>query len=46
LVCAAFRRGEFDYVDAAGEISETDFFRARSRASRFWKNWRPPTRLR
>lgn len=28
LVCAAFRRGEFDYVDAAGEISETDFFRA------------------
>lgn len=28
LVCDAFRRGEFDYIDAAGEISETDFFRA------------------
>ena len=28
LVCDAFRRGEFDYVDAAGELSETDFFRA------------------
>jgi hypothetical protein len=28
LVCEAFRRGEFDYVDAAGELSETDFFRA------------------
>jgi hypothetical protein len=27
-VCEAFRRGEFDYVDAAGELSETDFFRA------------------
>jgi Transposase DDE domain len=28
LVCEAFRRGEFDYLDAAGEISETEFFRA------------------
>jgi hypothetical protein len=28
LVCEAFRNGEFDYVDAAGELSETDFFRA------------------
>ena len=28
LVCDAFRRGEFDYIDAAGELSETDFFRA------------------
>ncbi len=28
LVCGAFRRGEFDYLDAAGEIPETDFFRA------------------
>jgi Transposase DDE domain len=28
LVSEAFRRGEFDYVDAAGELSETDFFRA------------------
>jgi Transposase DDE domain len=27
LVCEAFRSGEFDYVDAAGELSETDFFR-------------------
>ena len=27
-VCEAFRRGEFDYVDAAGELSETGFFRA------------------
>lgn len=24
LVCDAFRRGEFDYIDAAGEISETE----------------------
>ena len=28
VVCEAFRRGDFDYVDAAGEVSETDFFRA------------------
>ena len=28
LVCEAFRNGEFDFVDAAGELSETDFFRA------------------
>ena len=28
LVCDAFRSGDFDYVDAAGELSETDFFRA------------------
>ncbi len=28
LVCEAFRNGDFDYVDAAGELSETDFFRA------------------
>lgn len=28
LVCDAFRQGDFDYVDAAGELSETDFFRA------------------
>jgi len=28
LVCAAFRQGDFDYLDAAGEISETEFFRA------------------
>ena len=28
LVCDAFRNGDFDYVDAAGELSETDFFRA------------------
>src|SRR5260370_9990385 len=26
-VLAAFRRGEFDYVDAIGEVSEADFFR-------------------
>src|SRR5206468_3059625 len=28
LVCEAFRNGDFDYIDAAGELSETDFFRA------------------
>jgi len=28
LVLEAFRRGEFDYVDAIGEVSEADFFRA------------------
>jgi hypothetical protein len=28
LVCEAFRNGDFDFVDAAGELSETDFFRA------------------
>lgn len=28
LVLQAFRRGEFDYVDAIGEVSEADFFRA------------------
>jgi len=28
LVCDAFRAGDFDFVDAAGELSETDFFRA------------------
>jgi Transposase DDE domain len=28
LVLEAFRRGEFDYVDAVGEVSEADFFRA------------------
>ena len=28
LVCDAFRNGDLDYVDAAGELSETDFFRA------------------
>jgi len=27
LVLQAFRRGEFDYVDAIGEVSEADFFR-------------------
>jgi hypothetical protein len=27
-VLEAFRRGEFDYVDAIGEVSEADFFRA------------------
>jgi hypothetical protein len=27
LVLEAFRRGEFDYVDAIGEVSEADFFR-------------------
>ena len=27
-VLEAFRRGEFDYVDALGEVSEADFFRA------------------
>src|SRR5207244_5364520 len=27
LVCEAFRNGDFDYIDAAGELSETDFFR-------------------
>jgi hypothetical protein len=26
-VLEAFRRGEFDYVDALGEVSEADFFR-------------------
>lgn len=26
-VLAAFRQGEFDYVDALGEVSEADFFR-------------------
>jgi hypothetical protein len=28
LVVEAFRRGEFDYLEGVGEISETDFFRA------------------
>ena len=28
LVAEAFRRGEFDYLEGAGEVSETDFFRA------------------
>jgi hypothetical protein len=28
LVVEAFRRGEFDYLEAVGEISETDFFRS------------------
>ncbi len=28
LVLEAFRRGEFDYVDAIGEVSEANFFRA------------------
>ena len=28
LVLEAFRRGEFDYVDAIGEVSEADFFRS------------------
>jgi hypothetical protein len=27
-VLEAFRRGEFDYVDAVGEVNEADFFRA------------------
>jgi len=27
LVIEAFRRGEFDYLEGVGEISETDFFR-------------------
>jgi len=27
-VIEAFRRGEFDYLEAAGEVSEVDFFRA------------------
>jgi hypothetical protein len=26
-VLEAFRRGEFDYVDAIGEVQEADFFR-------------------
>ena len=28
LVVEAFGRGEFDYLEGAGEVSETDFFRA------------------
>jgi hypothetical protein len=28
LVVEAFRRGEFDYLEGAGEVSEVDFFRA------------------
>jgi len=28
LVVGAFRRGEFDYLEAVGEISGTDFFRS------------------
>jgi Transposase DDE domain len=28
LVVEAFRRGEFDYLEGVGEISETDFFRS------------------
>ncbi|HAM49323.1 MAG TPA: hypothetical protein DCP92_00975 [Nitrospiraceae bacterium] len=28
LVVEAFRRGEFDYLEGVGEVSETDFFRA------------------
>lgn len=28
LVVEAFRRGEFDFLEGVGEISETDFFRA------------------
>ena len=27
-VIEAFRRGEFDYLEGAGEVSEVDFFRA------------------
>ena len=32
LVIEAFRRGEFDYLEGVGEISEADFFRAISTA--------------
>jgi DNA polymerase/3'-5' exonuclease PolX len=28
LVIEAFRRGEFDYLEGVGEVSESDFFRA------------------
>jgi len=28
LVVEAFRRGEFDYLEGVGEVSEADFFRA------------------
>lgn len=28
LVIEAFQRGEFDFLEGVGEISETDFFRA------------------
>ena len=28
VVIEAFRRGEFDYLEGVGEVSETDFFRA------------------
>ena len=28
LVIEAFRRGEFDYLEGVGEVSEVDFFRA------------------
>ena len=28
LVVEAFRRGEFDYLEGVGEVSEVDFFRA------------------
>lgn len=28
LVLEAFRRGEFDYLEAVGEVAESDFFRA------------------
>ena len=27
LVIEAFRRGEFDYLEGVGEVSEVDFFR-------------------
>jgi hypothetical protein len=27
-VVKAFRRGEFDYLEGVGEVSEVDFFRA------------------
>jgi len=28
FVIEAFRRGEFDYLEGVGEVSEADFFRA------------------
>jgi hypothetical protein len=38
LVVEAFGRGEFDYLEGAEEVSETDFFRAMTGRERCCKN--------
>jgi hypothetical protein len=37
LVVEAFRRGEFDYLEGVGEVSEVDFFRALVGKNILWK---------